>query len=175
MVRALLLLASAYVALAHNGYAVSLEGVSQVLSLATPPLDMSNAETAKMSNGLSIMVWIRYRDLTVDRTQVEFSLTLNDLEFFWNGLHVRTDRPCVAAETRDHNLSRARIARQRRTGQRVDLWVGSSVDWHHRARRPRLFAVAPLRDDVECDDKSDEGFHGWCQGARNVSFISGRS
>jgi hypothetical protein len=145
--RAFLLLAGLCVTRAHNGYAVSLEGLTQVLSLATPPLDMSNADTAKMSDGLSVMAWIRYRDVTVGRAQVEFSLLLSDDANFWNGLCVCTDRyeqmSWAAGRSRERERpvlkhpSRARLAcGQWWARQSVDLCVRRPLDRHVRPCQP---------------------------------------
>jgi hypothetical protein len=85
--RAFLLLACACVARAYNGYAISLEGLNQMFSLASPPLDMSNAETAQMAQGLTVSAWVRFRDVTPGLSIGEFTILLNDDEYFWRGLY----------------------------------------------------------------------------------------
>ena len=68
-----------------NGYAVSIEGALQAMSLTAGALDMTNAATSPMANGLTISAWIKYRDLTPTAPMAEFTIiTANDANF-WNG------------------------------------------------------------------------------------------
>ena len=85
MLRALCLALCAGAAYAGNGYAVSFEGTTQAMSLASGALDMTNAHTAQMANGFTIMMWVKYRDLSPSAPCVEFSLTLSNDANFLNG------------------------------------------------------------------------------------------
>ena len=71
---ALLLLACAPAAVAHNGYSLSRTGGGQFTGTKVPLLDPADLEIAKFASGVSVTLWVRFNDLTPSRIQIPLAI-----------------------------------------------------------------------------------------------------
>ena len=170
--RPLLLLLCASTARAGKGYAISLEGATQMMSLSAGALDMTNAATSPMATGFTVMAWIKYRDTTSSRTMCEFDIISSGDSNFFNGFgglggscaqHTPASRLVSSSPTECHHCRLSSV------GRYVRLWL--VVGRVARAHRLRSHRVAQLRHHARLHRQYTHILHGRRAGPHRHHYV----
>ena len=69
------LLLAARCAEAHNGYSLSISNPGQIAATRAVNLDPSHPEVARLGDGFTMMVWLRFNDMTSSRVQLNIAIS----------------------------------------------------------------------------------------------------